>query len=753
MAEAVENSFTFRVTIRQESNPNYTRIGRRSDLRDMKSKVYRRRSIYKPSLVIAELKDVFCPKSPEKSPPRLWKSTEPFVFPETQSTVLPNPSNFFAPHLLSNPLPTNSFFQNFVLKNGDQPEYIHPYLIRSSQQALTLCYPSNFNSPSFTHQIFSSDLTITTLTKPQPDAHIISSFNDLSVTIDFPGNNLKFLLVRGCPFVTCSMDKKVELTLSTIHEILECCSQYNQTKHIIKLSNNQTWLLYASSPINLTHNTSTITSTSFSGIIRIALLPNPDPKSEAILHRFSACYPISGEAVFSRPFSVEYKWEKKGRGNLLMLAHPLHLKLLSDTDCTVSVLEALKYNSIDGDLVAVVGDSWVLRSDPISVTWHSVEGFSREESRAEIICALKRDVEALDSKAVINTSSYTYGKLIARAARLALIAEEVCCFDVIPVVQSFLKGSIEPWLNGSLEGNAFLYESKWGGIVTKQSSSDTGADFGFGIYNDHHYQIGYFIYAIAVLAKIDSGWGRKYKRQAYSLVGDYMNLGRREGSHYPKLRCFDLWKLHSWAAGLTESADGRNQESTSEAVNAYYAAALMGLVYGDPNLVAIGSTLSAMEILSAQTWWHVREDPENSVYTQEFRKNNRLVGVSWANKRDSSLWFAPPEWRECRVGIQVLPLLPISETLFSDIQFVKQLVQWTGPAMRRDGVEDGWKGFVYALEGVYDKEGALGKIRNLNGSDDGNSLTNLLWWIHSRDDVGEESDRARKLCWSRHYNH
>nr|GLL18804.1 probable endo-1,3(4)-beta-glucanase ARB_01444 [Ipomoea trifida] len=550
------------------------------------------------------------------------------------------------------------------------------------------------------------------------------------------------------------MNSKVEVTISTIHEILECCSQYNQTKYIIKLNNNQTWLLYASSPINLTHNTSTITSaSSFSGLIRIALLPNPDPKCEAILHRFSSCYPISGEAVFARPFSVEYKWEKKGWGNLLMLAHPLHLKLLSDTDCTVTVLEGLKYRSIDGDLVGVVGDSWVLRNDPIAVTWHSIEGIN-EESFPEIIQALNKDAEALDSKAMAtNTASYFQGKLIARAARLALIAEEVCCFDVIPGIRSFLKDTIEPWLNGSFEGNAFLYESKWGGIVTKQSSSDTGADNGFGIYNHHHSQIGYFIYAIAVLAKIDSVWGRKYKRQAYSLVEDYMNLGRREGSHYPKLRCFDLWKLHSWAAGLTESADGRNQESTSEAVNAYYAAALMGLVYGDPNLVAIGSTLSAMEILSAQTWWHVREDPENSVYTQEFSRENRVVGVLWANKRDSGLRFAPPEWRERRVGIQLLPLLPISEALFSDLQFVKELAEWTEPALSRDGVEDAWKGFVYALEGLYDQEGALEKIKSLNGYEEGNSETNLLWWIHSRDDLGEETDRARKLCWSRHYTH
>nr|GMC66038.1 probable endo-1,3(4)-beta-glucanase ARB_01444 [Ipomoea batatas] len=340
--------------------------------------------------------------------------------------------------------------------------------------------------------------------------------------------------------------------------------------------------------------------------------------------------------------------------------------------------------------------------------------------------------------------------MIARAARLALIAEEVCCFDVILEIRDFLRDAIEPWLSGSSgANNGFLYESKWGGIVTKKGCLDSGADNGFGAYNSHHSQIGYFIYGIAVLSKIDSVWGRKYKRQAYSLVGDYMNLGRREGSHYPKLRCFDLWKLHSWAGGLTEFADGRNQESTSEAVNAYYSAAVLGVAFGDPHLVAIGSTLSALEILSAQTWWHARDG--DTIHPEDFKRENRLVSVLWANKRDSNLWLAQAEWREHRVGNQILPLLPISESLFFDIRFVKQLVEWTEAALAREGVADRWKGFVYALEGLYDKEGALEKIRNLKGFDDGNSLTNLLWWIHSRDDNNEGvgSERRRQfMCWS-----
>ena len=91
---------------------------------------------------------------------------------------------------------------------------------------------------------------------------------------------------------------------------------------------------------------------------------------------------------------------------------------------------------------------------------------------------------------------------------------------------------------------------------------------------------------------------------------------------------------------------------------------------------------------------------------------------------DGGLWFAPVEWRKCRLGIQVLPLLPVTEVLFRDVGFVKDLVNWALPTLAREGITEGWKGFVYALEGVYDKESALQKVRALNGFDDVNLLSN-----------------------------
>lgn len=679
---------------------------------------------------------------PSTAPP----TATPFLFPRANSTVLPDPSAFFSPSLLSSPLPTNSFFQNFVLNNGDQAEYIHPYLIKPSSSSLTFCYPSRFHIPAYVYQSFTPDLTIAAA---DGDArHVVSAFDDLSVTLDFPPA-LRFFLVRGSPFVTCSTTATTTISISSVNAFIAVSANASFTKHTLRLNSGQTFLCYSSTPMRLAQQgNSLLSAPGFAGVVRLAALP--DPAYESILDQFSACYPVSGEASFARPFSVEYRWEKKGWGDLLLLAHPLHLRLLSSDDCRVTVLDDFKYNSIDGELVGVVGDSWTLKTDAISLTWHSTKGLS-EEGYAEIISALSKDVDGLTSAPITTTSSYFYGKAIARAARLALIAEEVGFPDVIPFVRQFLTQTITPWLDGSFNGNGFLYDTKWGGIVTRQGSTDSGADFGFGIFNDHHYHLGYFLYAIAVLAKLDPAWSRKYRPQAYSMMADFMTLSRKQHANYTRLRCFDPWKLHSWAGGLTEFADGRNQESTSEAVNAYYSSVLMGLSYGDTHLVAIGSTLTAFEIQAAEMWWHVREG--EGIYEDDFSSENRVVGVLWNNKRDSGLWFAPAEWRECRLGIQVLPLLPITEVLFRDVKFVKELVKWTVPALAREGVAEGWKGFVYALEGIYDRETALEKTRMLTGYDDGNSLSNLLWWLYSRDATEQSSLGWVRDGWFGHYCH
>ena len=158
-------------------------------------------------------------------------SPSSFLFPQTQSTVIPDPSTYFSPNLLSSPLPTNSFFQNFVIPNGTQPEYIHPYLIQSSNSSLSASYPLLLFTTALLYQAFVPDLTISATKRysSYQQNRVISSYSDLGVTLDIPSSNLRFFLVRGSPYITASVTKPTPLSIKTVHTIVSLSSDDSNT--------------------------------------------------------------------------------------------------------------------------------------------------------------------------------------------------------------------------------------------------------------------------------------------------------------------------------------------------------------------------------------------------------------------------------------------------------------------------------------------------------------------------------------------
>lgn len=60
-----------------------------------------------------------------------------------------------------------------------------------------------------------------------------------------------------------------------------------------------------------------------------------------------------------------------------------------------------------------------------------------------------------------------------------------------------------------------------------------------------------------------------------------------------------------------------------------FSAALIGLTYGDDDLIATGSMHAALEIHAAKVWWHVKE--RDKMYEGDFTRINRVVGVSACN--------------------------------------------------------------------------------------------------------------------------
>ena len=55
-----------------------------------------------------------------------------------------------------------------------------------------------------------------------------------------------------------------------------------------------------------------------------------------------------------------------------------------------------------------------------------------------------------------------------------------------------------------------MYEEVWGGMISRgvddDADFDPGANFGFVTYNDHHFHLGYWVYAMAYYAQFYPDW-------------------------------------------------------------------------------------------------------------------------------------------------------------------------------------------------------------------------------------------------------
>eukprot|EP00968_Pinguiococcus_pyrenoidosus_P016745 scaffold1627_cov238-Pinguiococcus_pyrenoidosus.AAC.11 len=334
----------------------------------------------------------------------------------------------------------------------------------------------------------------------------------------------------------------------------------------------------------------------------------------------------------------------------LMYALPHHVEdmqwsvgstnLVSDFGCL---------RTMHGISCPVSGGRWTMTIQLHGISFSAPRAI-RHEMKHAIERALHVDIDYDVAENFRRGAGDTYfsGKQLAKLARIIVIADEVG-FDKTRVKQAVhrLTQRCEIWLNGSAE-SPLLYDNMWGGMVSCGCTFDEqkrtcvnsypecpaltnpGQNFGHGYYNDHHFHYGYHIYAAAVASKFDPDWGKKYFQHVLTLIRDIANPSKKDLSFHP-WRHKDWFLGSSWASGIANIGgkpypNGRNQESSSEAVAAYEAVALYGSAmasifggapWGLPatadaknatvsqQIRDLGRVLLAMEVRTAKRYWHV----------------------------------------------------------------------------------------------------------------------------------------------------
>lgn len=603
-------------------------------------------------------------------------------------------------HSLSGALPTNAWFENFMVGSGHEAINIFPYEVKSTVQGLDMCVPPL--NTTFPNSVLATMLqtfsfqSIGTNGQPQPTTtQKLTSFSDLGckMTWTASGGSMNADIVRGMGMVSMNYTNlrpyvyTQNAILSVNGTAVGDAGTFTGTKFKFALNNGQTWIMYTTSSVTFTMSLSSklVFAANFSGTIRLAILPTG--ATESSLDSSVGAVPTGGSVTLSMANNTAtqtFSFTKTGTGNLLMYALPHHQRILSGA----TYLSTYKLRTLRGEMIAVSGDTWTLQVPMPSVGWNPKNPI-QSGKLAAVQSALTADASFVPHM----NDPYFGGKQGAKAAHLALIADQVGNTGV----RDTLVGRLRTWLNTYLGGTAatkLFYDTAWGGVVSEKGLTDQGADFGNGMYNDHHFHYGYVIYAAAVMAKFDPSWATTAnKAKINDLIRDIANPSNTD-TYFTQMRHWDWYEGHSWAAGHFEFGDNRNSESTSEGVNAYYGIHLWGVATANTQLTNLGRFLMASEILTAQVYWQVKQS--DTIYPEPFKKFG-VVGIVWSNKVDHATWFGAQQ--EYINGIQMIPTNPTTEALVDKTWMAEQwpnqlLPLWSRTSVWRADVVSQGSGYV-----------------------------------------------------------
>ena len=288
---------------------------------------------------------------------------------------------------------------------------------------------------------------------------------------------------------------------------------------------------------------------------------------------------------------------------------------------------------------------------------------------------------------------YTFGTIIFKAARVlyfAITLRELLDIPqiVIDFLQIVINANLTTWLDGTnnpsgIDNFQFQIDPIWRGVIVPADVNNLVDDnaptsYGNSFYNDHHFQYGYLIYALAILQQIGFGLFSVFSNQIISLIQDYAN---NTNNPFIRLRHKDLFYGHSWATGVpgkptddpgSEDAGpvNRQQESVSEAINAYYAAYIMSRQIPSLQQFRAASGLSMYLEIAAARFYYLYDSPESQIGDL---RDTGSIGILQTLGKSFTLNFGsqPPTFpgRLTNIyGIQFIPASEITGNYFIDDQ-------------------------------------------------------------------------------------
>ena len=331
-------------------------------------------------------------------------------------------------------------------------------------------------------------------------------------------------------------------------------------------------------------------------------------------------------------------------------------------------------------------------------------------------------------------SAYWQGKGLTRTTQLMAVAEQQGQISDRDILLNMTKERLEYWFSG--QGRSyFMFDKRLGTVVTYPDEF-----FAVEQMNDHHFHYGYWIRAAAEVAMRDPTWLNKSKwgGMVDMLVADIATTERGR-SDFPYLRNFDAYEGHSWASGVGLGEWGNNQESSSEAVNAWAGLILLGEVTGNKALRDLGIYLYTSEVESINFYWF---DIHRQVLPAEYK--NVEVSIVFGGKYAHNTWWTD-EPRQIH-GINLLPIATFSTYLGRDTAFIKRnmdamaaetiVYNQHGKFPPNPPPKDVWQDVFAKYLALSDPAVALKQWNRYGSVEGGDTRTHTLHWMLSLQEMG-----------------
>ncbi len=332
----------------------------------------------------------------------------------------------------------------------------------------------------------------------------------------------------------------------------------------------------------------------------------------------------------------------------------------------------------------------------------------------------------------IGNGPYWQGKGLQRITKLLDVVEQQGDAAGREQLLKLLKGRIEDWFSGRSAKTYFVHDRSLGTLVAHPQEY-----FSIEQLNDHHFHYGYWIRAMADIALRDPEWAAKERwgGMVDLLIADIAHPRRGEAD-FPYLRNFDVYEGHSWASGIGLGPAGNNQESSSEAVNAWAALIQWAEITGDTALRDRGIYLHASEIQAIEHYWF---DRHGLVFAPEYRQVE--VSMVFGGKYAHNTWWTD-EPRQIK-GINLLPMTTTSTYMARDPAYIRRNLA-TLPADtevfrargKRAEPPDIWQDIFAKYLALADPQAALSAWDRWGAVELGDTRSHALHWMLSLRELG-----------------